>query len=81
MVRLTDERVPDTDKKFFTFPLSIHGIERAGAEAGVRVAEDLATWAYCEAVGAGTSRPNGRTKCARRARPRTPSSRRLQMTA
>ena len=50
MVRLTDERVPDTDKKFFTFPLSIHGIERAGAEAGVRIAEDLATWAYCEAL-------------------------------
>src|SRR3990170_7765870 len=64
MVRLTDERVPDTDKKFFTFPLSIHGIERAGAEAGVRVAEDLATWAYCEAVGAGNLAPNGRTDCA-----------------
>jgi hypothetical protein len=45
---VTDERVPDGDKKFFTFPLSIHGIERAGAEAGVRAAEDLATWAACE---------------------------------
>jgi hypothetical protein len=64
MVRLTDERVPDTNKKFFSFPLSIHGIERAGAEAGVRVAEDLATWAYCEAVGAGDLQPNGRTACA-----------------
>jgi hypothetical protein len=64
MVRLTDERVPDTDKKFFTFPLSIHGIERAGAEAGVRVAEDLATWAYCEAVAAGNLQPNDRTSCA-----------------
>ena len=49
LLRVTDERVPDTDKKFFTFPLSIHGIERAGAEAGVRAAEDLATWAACEA--------------------------------
>jgi hypothetical protein len=49
MVRVTDERVPDTDKKFFVFPLSIHGIERAGAEAGVRAAEDLATWGWCEA--------------------------------
>lgn len=48
LLRVTDERVPDTDKKFFTFPLSIHGIERAGAEAGVRAAEDLATWAACE---------------------------------
>ncbi len=64
MVRLTDERVPDANKKFFSFPLSIHGIERAGAEAGVRVAEDLATWAYCEAVGAGNLQPNGRTNCA-----------------
>jgi hypothetical protein len=49
LLRVTDERVADTDKKFFTFPLSIHGIERAGAEAGVRAAEDLATWAACEA--------------------------------
>src|SRR5687767_6731144 len=49
LLRVTDEQVPDTDKKFFTFPLSIHGIERAGAEAGVRAAEDLATWAACEA--------------------------------
>ena len=45
LLRVTDERVPDTNKKFFTFPLSIHGIERAGAEAGIRAAEDLATWA------------------------------------
>ncbi|MGH2455433.1 MAG: CARDB domain-containing protein [Candidatus Limnocylindria bacterium] len=49
LLRVTDERVPDDDKKLFTFPLSIHGIERAGAEAGVRAAEDLATWAACEA--------------------------------
>jgi hypothetical protein len=31
-----------------TFPFSIHRIERAGAEAAVRAAEDLATWAACE---------------------------------
>jgi hypothetical protein len=49
LLRVTDERVSDANKKFFTFPLSIHGIERAGAEAGVRAAEDLATWAACEA--------------------------------
>jgi hypothetical protein len=48
LLRVTDERVSDAGKKFFTFPLSIHGIERAGAEAGVRAAEDLATWAACE---------------------------------
>ena len=64
IVRLTDERVADTNKKFFVFPLSIHGIERAGAEAGVRVAEDLATWAYCEAVRGATLLPNGKTNCA-----------------
>ena len=54
LLRVTDERVADTNKKFFTFPLSIHGIERAGAEAGVRAAEDLATWAACEAGTAST---------------------------
>lgn len=50
MLRVTDERVPDTNKKFFVFLLSIHGIERAGAEGGIRAAEDLATWGYCEAT-------------------------------
>ena len=64
MVRLTDERVPDSSKKFFTFPLSIHGIERAGAEAGVRIAEDLATWGYCEALQSGSLQTNGKTNCA-----------------
>jgi hypothetical protein len=45
MIRVTDESVSAKGKKLFAFPLSIHGIERAGAEAGVRAAEDLATWA------------------------------------
>lgn len=49
MVRITDESVPMDGKKHFVFPLSIHGIERAGAEGGTRAAEDLATWAACEA--------------------------------
>jgi len=49
MVRVTDERVPDKGKEYFVFPLSIHGIERAGVEGGTRAAEDLATWAACEA--------------------------------
>ena len=48
MVRVTDESVPDKGKKHFLFPLSIHGIERAGVEGGVRAIEDLATWAACE---------------------------------
>ena len=49
LARVTDESVPDDNKKFFVFPLSIHGIERAGAEGGTRAMEDLATWAACEA--------------------------------
>ncbi len=49
MVRVTDETVPDKGKEYFVFPLSIHGIERAGVEGGTRAAEDLATWAACEA--------------------------------
>jgi hypothetical protein len=48
MVRITDERISDKRKKHFVFPLSIHGIERAGAEGGTRAAEDLATWGACE---------------------------------
>ncbi|MPZ69191.1 MAG: hypothetical protein GEU71_06630 [Actinobacteria bacterium] len=49
MVKVTDETVPDKGKEYFVFPLSIHGIERAGVEGGTRAAEDLATWAACEA--------------------------------
>ncbi|HET6770487.1 MAG TPA: M14 family zinc carboxypeptidase [Actinomycetota bacterium] len=68
MVRVTDEEspIPEADKKHFVFPLSIHGIERAGAEAGPRAAEDLATWAYCEARLPGMPNPpnNNLTNCA-----------------
>ena len=69
MVRVTDEAssIPESQKKHFVFPLSIHGIERAGAEAGVRAAEDLATWGYCEAVQAGGLTANGLTNCAQEA--------------
>jgi hypothetical protein len=49
LVRVTDESVPNKGKKYFVFPLSIHGIERAGAEGGTRAAEDLITWGACEA--------------------------------
>ena len=48
MARVTDESVPNKDKEYFVFPLSIHGIERAGAEGGTRAIEDLVTWAACE---------------------------------
>ncbi|MDQ3990987.1 MAG: hypothetical protein M3245_01580, partial [Actinomycetota bacterium] len=57
MIRVTDERVPNRNKRWFVFPLSIHGIERAGAEAGTRAAEDLATWAWCEAAARGANMP------------------------
>jgi hypothetical protein len=65
LLRVTDERVSNRDKKFFAFPLSIHGIERAGAEAGVRMAEDLATWGFCEAVQNGRLPSKPLVDCAR----------------
>jgi len=46
-VKVTDLRVGGAKKKF-AFSLSIHGIERAGAEGGVRAIEDLLTWAKNE---------------------------------
>ncbi|HVE64722.1 MAG TPA: M14 family zinc carboxypeptidase, partial [Mycobacteriales bacterium] len=46
LLRITDEKstVPEKDKAHFAVALSIHGIERAGIEGGLRAAEDLATW-------------------------------------
>ncbi len=52
LVRITDEASTEIrmeDREHFVFGLSIHGIERAGVEGGIRAAEDLATWAACEA--------------------------------
>ncbi|MEA2167344.1 MAG: hypothetical protein QOF76_644, partial [Solirubrobacteraceae bacterium] len=43
VVRVTDESVPDKGKKRYALSLSIHGIERAGAEGGTRAMEDLVT--------------------------------------
>jgi zinc carboxypeptidase len=43
VVRVTDESVPDEGKKRYALSLSIHGIERAGAEGGIRAMEDLVT--------------------------------------
>ena len=43
VVRVTDENVPDKDKKRYALSLSIHGIERAGAEGGIRAMEEIVT--------------------------------------
>lgn len=45
--KVTDKQspVPLADRHRFGFSLSVHGIERAGLEGGVRAAEDLITWA------------------------------------
>ncbi|MGH2820866.1 MAG: M14 family zinc carboxypeptidase [Actinomycetota bacterium] len=40
--------VPEEERKHFAYSLSIHGIERAGLEGGIRAVEDLVTWAACE---------------------------------
>jgi putative cell wall-binding protein len=46
-IKVTDSNsdIPEADRAHFVFSLSIHGIERAGAEGGIRAAEDLITWA------------------------------------
>ena len=40
--------VPEADRKHFVWSLAMHCIERAGAEGGLRAAEDLATWGATE---------------------------------
>jgi hypothetical protein len=49
-IKVTDAKssIPETERKHFVYSLSIHGIERAGLEGGIRAAEDLVTWAACE---------------------------------
>jgi hypothetical protein len=42
-IRVTDENVPDANKKRYALSLSIHGIERAGAEGGIRAMEEIVT--------------------------------------
>jgi hypothetical protein len=51
VVKVTDRQspVPETDRRHFAYSLSIHGIERAGLEGGIRAIEDLVTWGACEA--------------------------------
>lgn len=50
LFKVTDKKspIPEGDRLHFFYGLSIHGIERAGLEGGVRTMEDLVTWAACE---------------------------------
>jgi hypothetical protein len=50
VVKVTDREspLPEPERKHFAYSLSIHGIERAGIEGGIRAIEDLVTWAACE---------------------------------
>ncbi|MDX1510724.1 MAG: M14 family zinc carboxypeptidase [Nitriliruptorales bacterium] len=53
-IRVTDEEdtgIAIEDREHFVYTLSLHGIERAGVEGGIRAIEDLATWASCEKHG------------------------------
>jgi hypothetical protein len=45
VVRVTDSSVPQADKKQVAVSLSVHGLESAGREGGLRYVEDLARWA------------------------------------
>jgi hypothetical protein len=50
VIKVTDRGspIPEADRRHFAYSLSIHGIERAGLEGGIRAIEDLVTWAACE---------------------------------
>ena len=50
VVKVTDTQslIPEAQRKHFAYSLSIHGIERAGVEGGIRAIEDLVSWAACE---------------------------------
>lgn len=51
VIEVTDESVPDEGKVDFYFSMSIHGLERAGLEGGVRFIEDIAKGFYAERDG------------------------------
>ena len=44
VVRVTDEQVPRAGKAQVAVSLSVHGLEAAGREGGLRYVEDLARW-------------------------------------
>lgn len=50
LFKVTDSQspIPEKDRRHFVISMSIHGIERAGLEGGIRAMEDLVTWAHCE---------------------------------
>ncbi|MDT7570646.1 MAG: hypothetical protein QOE05_820, partial [Actinomycetota bacterium] len=48
VAKVTDPSVPSSQKKQVAISLSIHGIEPAGREGGIRYLEDLAHWASTE---------------------------------
>jgi hypothetical protein len=50
LFKVTDNQspIPESERMHFAYSLSIHGIERAGLEGGIRAMEDLVTWAACE---------------------------------
>ncbi len=45
VVRMTDEQAPRAGKAQVAVSLSVHGLEAAGREGGVRYVEDIARWA------------------------------------
>ncbi|MBC7374191.1 MAG: hypothetical protein H7323_09395 [Frankiales bacterium] len=45
VVRMTDEQAPRAGKAQVAVSLSVHGLEAAGREGGVRYVEDVARWA------------------------------------
>jgi hypothetical protein len=48
VVRVTDEKAPRAGKKQVAVSLSVHGLEAAGREGGIRYVEDLARWSTDE---------------------------------
>ncbi|TBR17192.1 MAG: hypothetical protein EPO57_09420, partial [Chitinophagaceae bacterium] len=44
LVRVTDEQAPRSGKAQVAVSLSVHGLEAAGREGGLRYVEDLARW-------------------------------------
>jgi hypothetical protein len=50
LFKVTDRTstIPEADRQHFAYSMSIHGIERAGIEGGIRAMEDLVTWSACE---------------------------------
>jgi len=44
VVRVTDEQAPRSEKAQVAVSLSVHGLEAAGREGGLRYVEDLARW-------------------------------------